>query len=368
MDARGTLQSTTDSGSSTVADDFVGPSPWRWLGVVGRILLLWPAVALVGVEEVVSGETDLDDFLIATVGPALAGGVLVACDWLLTKTLPDVASTRGQPVPSVLRDISNVCLTLFAFASVGIVGFLIDDADGSVTGDVATVPAITLGVALLCRGLSRLSHGPNRRTGLGGRWTKPPTFLRVMGSVALIPLFILVCVMFLDEGFVVSDALVLLTFFWASLRSAMARAPGFWASQPWEATIRRFSLWAPWLAILVLLALVFGVFGVAAPFLWEQNTGEAVVVWVVLFPLGIFSLTYTSLLLWRHGRGQFRKLHVSRILNRRPRDLKGWSLSRDGTLLLTLASRDSVIPWQHPSPELLAYLQTLPRELQLLRA
>jgi hypothetical protein len=380
---RRTPQSNTGSGTPGAPADSESHRPWRWLGLFGRFLLLWPALALFGAVEDFDGETELEDFLVVAFVPALVGIVFVALDWLLTKTLSGAVEKRGHPVPSVFRDVSNVCLTLFVLVLVGLilagfVFFLTDEVEPSVGAGVdplvgagvdplvgvglATVLALTLAGALCFRLLSRLLHGPNRQQGLGG-WNDAPMLLRWMGYGTLIPLFLLNSVMLVDDSFTLGESLLLLLFFWISLRSAMARAPGVWATQPWEVTIRSFSLWFPWIAVVGLLGLGFGALLVAFPFLEDWDTGAAVVVWVLLFPLGIFSLAFTSVLLWRLGRSQLPKLSVSQALNRRPGDLKTWSLESDGTLVLNLASRAVTTRWERPSPELVAYLEAYRLEL-----
>ena len=110
---RRTPQSNTGSGTPGAPADSESHRPWRWLGLFGRFLLLWPALALFGAVEDFDGETELEDFLVVAFVPALVGIVFVALDWLLTKTLSGAVEKRGHPVPSVFRDVSNVCLTLF---------------------------------------------------------------------------------------------------------------------------------------------------------------------------------------------------------------------------------------------------------------
>ena len=361
MGFRRTLRPNTESGSPDVDTDAESRSPWRWLGRFGKFLLFWPVLSLSFGGEVIGEEsTALDDFLLMAFVPALVGGVLIGVDWFLTRTLGHVVAKRGHPVPSVLRDCSNVCLTLVVLTLPGVVFLVIDGAHTAADVEAATFLALIQAGALGFRLLSRLSHGPNRQTGLGGRWNQAPTILRWLGYGALIPLFIVVVVMLVDPTFTLGQSCVLLYFFWMALRSAMARAPGVWAAQPWEATLRRFSLWFPWVATVALLFLAFGTLGVAFPFLYNDGGAMAVAGWVVMFPLGILSFWFTFVALWRLGQIHLPRLRVSWALNRRPSDLKSWILERDGTLALSLWSRAAAGRWKHPAPELVAYLEELP--------
>jgi len=227
---------------------------WGWLRGFAYFLIAWPLMSLLALDQF-----DLDDWesiVMAVFGPSAIGVVLLGIErgltWLSRNRLK-----RRQPVPSTLRDISNLGLAMAILLVIDVAIVTIADDEQIVTGgdpETAKFAIFTLatcgGVAMIFRVLHRLVHGPERITDLGEGWDRAPNVLRLFGYLTLIPT-LLVCTVMIDytlhrrPEFGLAAWIILPALLWLGLRSAMARAPRWWARNPWEAWIRSNSLALP---------------------------------------------------------------------------------------------------------------------------
>ena len=350
------------------------PPPWAWLRPFGGFLLLWPLFALVAIDEIAE-EAEWETFVVAALGPALVGLVLVAVEWLLTRAVGDRLGALGQPVPTCVRDVSNLCLTIAVLVVIAM-GLLTALENRSPAWFVvawraaADLIALGLGVGVALRGVSRILAGPNRHQTLGESLGSAPMAVRALGYLTLVPMLLVVTVMidYMLHGtpYVTHGELgVLLLILLIGLRSAMARAPGTWARNPWEAELRRLSLWAPWRVAGLALGLGFGGLMVALPWLSadEEMTATArVLTYALLLPLGLFCLAATVHIVRRFGPGMAGNWLAVWRLSRRSSVVRGWKLIPDRghgrTLAIRLAGPDPHDVWlADPSDPIVAYLE-----------
>lgn len=326
---------------------------WSWLRGFAYFLLAWPLLSLLALDEL-----ELDEWqsiLIAILGPAGIGLVLLGIERGMTLLFGKRAG-RVQALPSTLRDISNLglCLAILLVIDVALVTSF-DDEQIVNGGDPETAKfaifmlAICGGVMLVFRGLHRMVHGGDRIVDLGDGWDRSPTTLRFLGYVTLIPT-LLVCTVMIDytlhrkPDFGLAAWICLPALLGLGLRSAMARAPRWWAKNPWEVWLRRNSLALPWW----ILAFVFGV-AVGVVFLLlptglidgeDMTTGGRIAAGVVGIPLGLIVLFGVLVTTYKSLPIVLREWRVARLLAGKPEALVGWGLpaqADSAALLLRLA-------------------------------
>jgi hypothetical protein len=331
-----------------VFDDRDQRSPaWAWLRGFAYFLLAWPLMSLLALDQF-----ELDDWqsiLIAVLGPAGIGLVLLGIERGLTLLFGRRAA-RAQPVPSTLRDISNLGLAMAILLVIDVALVTIFDDEQIVSGgDPETAKfaimllAICGGVMLLFRGLHRLVHGPDRIADLGEGWDVAPNTLRLFGYLTLIPM-LLVCTVMIDYAlhrrseFGLAAWIILPALLWLGLRSAMARAPRWWARNPWEVWLRRNSLALPWWTIAVVFGLALGVLFLLLPtgLIDGENmtTGGRIAAGVVGIPLGLICLGGVGVSVIKGLPTLLREWRTALLLARRPEALVGWTLQPDSSVVL----------------------------------
>lgn len=345
-------------------------SAWTWLRGFAYFLIAWPLFSLLAFEQL-----DLDDWrsiVVAVFGPAAIGVVLLSIErgltWLVGKRQP-----QRQPVPSILRDISNLGLAMAILLVLDIVLVTIFDDEQIVSGgdpEAAEFAIFTLaicgGVALSFRVLHRFVHGPDRIADLGEGWDRAPNALRLFGYLTLIPT-LLVCTVMIDytlhgrPDFGLLAWIGLPALLWLGLRSAMARAPRWWARNPWEAWLRRNSLLLPWWVIGVAIAIgVGGVFVVLPLGLIEDGltTRERVVAGVIGIPMGSLVLVGVGVLLVKGVPTLLREWRVAMLLKRQPDALIGFRPQPKTTavLLQLRGGREVVFDIGEQQPAFLVWL------------
>jgi hypothetical protein len=310
---------------------------WTWLRGFAYFLLAWPLLSLFALDQF-----ELDDWqsvVLAIFGPAAIGVVLLGIErgltWLFRNRLK-----RRQPVPSTLRDLSNLGLALAILLVVDVAIVTIADDEQIVTGgDPETANfaimmlAICGGVAMVFRVLHRLVYGPERIVDLGEGWDRAPNVMRFMGYLTLIPV-LLVCTVMIDytlhrrPDFGLGAWISLPALLWLGLRSAMAQAPRWWARNPWEAWIRRNSLALPWWVIAVVFGLALGVLFLLLPTGLIDGEGMTmggrIAAGVVGIPLGLIVLFGVGMTLFKGLPTLLREWRAAMLLNRRPDELVGW--------------------------------------------
>lgn len=309
---------------------------WAWLRGFAYFLLAWPLLSLYAADEF-----DFDDWqsiLIAVLGPAAIGLVLLGVEWLLSRLFAR-AGKLAQTPPSTLRDLSNtgLCISILTLVDVGIVTFV--DGEQIFGGDArAGTLAITLaaaggGTAMLLRGLHRLVHGGARIVDLGEGWDRAPQVMRLLGYLTLIPTLLVATVM-LDYAihqrseFGLAAKITIPLLLLLGLRSAMARAPRWWARSPWQGWLRASSLALPWWALAVALGLGLGVLFLLLPTGLVDQTMTSrgrIAAGVVGIPLGLIVLFGVGLMLVKSLPAWVREWRVARELDRRGEALLGWT-------------------------------------------
>lgn len=327
---------------------------WTWLRGFAYFLLAWPLMSLFALGDI--SRFDWDSIVAAVFGPAAIGVVLLGIErgltWLFRSRLG-----RRQPVPSTLRDLSNLGLALAILLVIDVVLVTIFDDEQIVSGgdpEAATFAIVTLaicgGTAMIFRVLHRLVHGPERVVDLGEGWDRAPVVMRFFGYMTLIPT-LFVCTVMLDyelhrrPEFGLAAYIGLPALLWLGLRSAMARAPRWWARNPWEAWVRRNSLALPWWVVGVATAIAIGVLFVVLPTGLigddeELSTGGRIVACVVGIPLGGLILYGVGALLYKGLPTMLREWRVASLLERRPNDLVGWSRREENSPEVLLRLRD----------------------------
>lgn len=320
---------------------------WAWLRNFAYFLLAWPLLALLVLDQF-----ELDEWqaiLAAMFGPAAVGLVLLAIEWLLTRLFARGAML-AQPPPSTLRDLSNLglCMAILVIVDVAIVT-LVDGEQifGGEDSDAATIALLLAagggGTAVLFRVLHRLVKGPARVVDLGEGWDLAPQLMRVFGYVTLIPTLLVGTVMidyeihqnweFGPVAWVAVPALL-----WLGLRSAMARAPRYWARNPWEAWIRETSLMLPWWTIMLVFGLGLGVLFLLLPTGLidgdDMTRAGRITAGVVGIPLGLLVLFGVGMTLVKGLPALLREWRVARLLARRPEALLGWTRRAETAVLL----------------------------------
>lgn len=342
---------------------------WGWLRGFAWFLVAWPLMSLLALNQFDFREWEA--IVIAVFGPAAIGLALLVVEAALTGLLGRAAAV--QPVPNLLRDLSNLGIALAVLLAVDVGLVTVFDDDPMIRGGdprAATMAVTTLvfccASALLLRAAARWVHGPARAADLGPGWDRAPQVLRFLGYLTMIPTLLVCTVMIDDElhakpGFgavawVVLPALLLL-----GLRSAMARAPRWWARNPWEAWLRATSLALPWWALAVALALGFAALCLLAPLgvIDETMTTRGrVVAGLVLVPLGLGVLLGVGAVLLRAAPALLRTWRAARRLARDADDISAWSTTATpGQVRVTLRDgREAVFEMGEQAPTLLAWL------------
>jgi hypothetical protein len=326
---------------------------WTWLRGFAYFLIAWPLFSLFALDQL-----DLDDWqsvVLAIFGPAAIGVVLLGIErgltWLFRNRLK-----RRQPVPSTLRDFSNLGLAMAILLVIDVAIVTIADDEQIVTGgDPETANfaimmlAICGGVAMIFRVLHRLVYGPERIVDLGEGWDRAPTVMRFLGYLTLIPI-LLVCTVMIDytlhrrPDFGLAAWISLPALLWLGLRSAMAQAPRWWARNPWEAWLRRNSLALPWWVIAGAFGLALGVVFLLLPTGLidgeDMTTGGRIAAGVVGIPLGLIVLFGVGVTLLKGLPTMLREWRAAMLLNRRPDALVGWTPPKPESSEVLLRLRD----------------------------
>lgn len=343
---------------------------WAWLRGFAWFLLAWPLLSLLALDKL--DFADWESILLATLGPAAIGLILLGLETALTRLFGRRASAR-QPVPSTLRDVSNlgIAMAILLVIDVGLITFFDDDpmmkgGDPRAATLAATMLAVFCGVGVVFRGLARLLHGPARVADLGEGWDRAPGVTRFLGYVTLIPM-LLVCTVMIDytlhdrPDFGQTAWIALPALLWLGLRSATARAPRWWARDPWEAWTRSTSLALPWWLIAFALALGFAALCILAPLGYIDDTMTTrgrIVAGVVLGPLGLIVLGGAAMAVVRAVPSLLREWRLARRLSRGAAKVTAWAAAgTPGQVRLTLHDgRDVVLEMGDAAPSVLAWL------------
>lgn len=315
-------------------------TPWGWLRGFAWFLLAWPLLGLLALGEM--SDFDWDSILIAMLGPAGIGVILLLVERGLTRWFGVSVAVAGQPVPGILRDLGNLALTLAVLLGIDLALVLSFEEKNLFTREDLDAGPIAAGLlagffaaAVLLRGLHRLLHGPARHGDLGVGWDEAPTVMRFFGYLALIPMF-LVCTVMIDYtmrgkwdyfgvvGWTVLPAILLL-----GLRSAMARSPRYWANDPWEAWLRAQSLALPWWIIGFAVGAGTCVLMMVAPFAMsddEISFAGRIITGILLVPIGGFGLFVAGMMAWRGVPRLWRGWQAARRLARDPTRLAHWEI------------------------------------------
>ncbi len=331
--------------STSQTDEEDTPStPWAWLRGFAWLLIAWPLLSLLAADEM-WGE-DWDVILAATIGPAVVGLILLGVERLLTRTLGKAAAARGQPVPSLARDLSNLgfCFAILLGVDVTLVGLFEENslfAGDSVAGPIAgIILGVSLAGGLLFRGLNRWVYGPARHVDLGEGWGQPPMTLRFLGYLTLIPV-LLVCTVMIDYAMRAKPDfgpvawVCLPALLWLGQRSAMSRAPRLWARSAWEAELRRISLYLPWWVAGWALLVGFGVLMLGIPPGWVDPEGletlaAKIAAWIILTPLGLLCAGGGLYFAYLKAPALLGRIRFLWSLQRNPDQLGEWALEQDG--------------------------------------
>jgi hypothetical protein len=325
---------------------------WAWLRGFAYFLLAWPVLSLLALDQF-----DLDEWqsiLIAMLGPAAVGLVLLAIDWLLGRLFARKGKLAQNP-PSTLRDFSNLglCVAILTIVDVAIVtlvdGEQIFGGEDTEAFDIALLLAASGGgTAMVFRGLHRVVKGPARVVDLGEGWDRAPQMLRLFGYLTLIPTLLVGTVM-IDYAMHQRDEfgpaawICIPILLWLGLRSAMARAPRWWARSPWEAWLRRNSLALPWWVITLIFALGLGVLFLLLPTGLIDGEGMTrggrIAAGVVGIPLGAIVLFGAGMTVVKGLPAMIREWRAAWLLSRKPEALRSWLRPKpDSTeLILKLA-------------------------------
>lgn len=311
---------------------------WAWLRGFAFFLLSWPALSLLAVKELDFSEWEA--IVTAILGPAAIGLVLLGIETTLTRVFGRRAASAAQPVPNLLRDGANLGIALAILLVIDVMLVTLADDDPMIRGGdpraatlAVTMLAIFGGAAVVLRGAARLVYGRPRVVDLGEGWDRAPTVTRFLGYLTLIPM-LLVCTVMIDytlhgrPDFGPRAWSSLPALLWLGLRSAMARAPRWWAKDPWEAWLRRTSLALPWWSLALALALGFVALCLLIPFgvIDETMTTRGRIVGgIVMVPLGLIVLAGAGMTLARSGPALLREWRAARRLAGRPGELAGWS-------------------------------------------
>lgn len=351
---------------------------WAWLRGFAWFLLAWPLFSLLALDKL-----DLDDWesiLLATLGPAAIGLVLLGIEAALTRLLGRRMSVT-QAVPSTLRDVANLGITMAILLAIDVVLITVFDDDPLIKGGdpraatlAATMLAIFCGTAVVFRGLARAVYGPARIADLGDGWDQAPAATRFLGYCTLIPM-LLVCTVMIDytlhdrPDFGRTAWIALPALLWLGIRSATARAPRWWAKDPWEAWIRRTSLSLPWWLLGLALALGFVAVCFLIPLgLIDDTTTTRVRILggVVMVPLGLIVLAFAVMTLVRGVPALLRDWRLARRLTRGAAHAIAWSTTATpGQVRLTLADgREHLCELGDAAPSLIAWLNANTKPLR----
>lgn len=328
---------------------------WAWLRGFAWFLLAWPLLSLMALDQFDFSEWEA--IVAAILGPAAIGLVLLGLEAGLTRAFGRRAAA-AQAVPNTLRDVANVGITLAILLVIDVALVTIADDDPMIKGGdprAATV-AVTLLVAfcataIVFRGAARLLYGRPRVADLGEGWDRAPNVTRLLGYLTLIPM-LLVCTVMIDyelhgKSFGTTAWVALPLLLWLGLRSAMARAPRWWAKNPWEAWLRKTSLALPWWLIALALALGFVALCLLIPFgvIDETMTTRGRIVGgIVMVPLGLVVLGGAGLTLWRFVPSLLREWGAARRLARGGEAVAQWATtSTPGQVRVTLSDRREVV-------------------------
>lgn len=346
---------------------------WVWLRGFAWFLLAWPLLSLLAFDRFDFREWDA--IVIAVLGPPMIGLILLAIETTLTRLFGRRAAAAAQPVPDTLRDLSNLGIAMAILLVLDVLLVTVFDDDPIIKGGdpraatlAVTLLAIFSATAIVFRLASRLLRGPARVVDLGPGWDRAPNLLRLLGYLTLIPT-LLVCLVMIDyelhqkPGFGLAGWIALPALLWLGLRSATARAPRWWADNPWEAWLRRTSLALPWWIAGVALALGFAALCLLMPFGLVDptiTTRGKIVAGIVMGPLGLIVLGATAVMLWRGLPTLLREWRIARRLARQPNLLASWSTtSTAGHVRLQLKdAREVVFEGGEDDAALLAWLGT----------
>lgn len=330
---------------------------WAWLRGFAYFLLAWPLLSLLALDRFDFSEWEA--IVAAILGPAAVGLVLLAIEAGLTKLFGARARDAAQAVPSTLRDVSNlgIALAILLVVDVALVTFFDDDplikgGDPHAATVAVTILAICCATALLFRGAARLLHGRPRVVDLGAGWDRAPNVLRFFGYLTLIPV-LFVCTVMIDytlhrrPDFGLTAWIVLPALLWLGLRSATARAPRWWAQNPWEAWLRGTSLALPWWIVGLALALGFVAlcFSIPVGVIDDSLTTRGRIVGgIVMVPLGLVVLFGAVMMLVRNLPVLLREWRAARRLARSVEDIVAWSTtSTPGQVSVQLHDRRWVV-------------------------
>lgn len=316
--------------------DTKAPS-WAWLRGFAYFLLIWPVFSLLALDKL--DFSDWESIVIAVFGPAAIGLVLLGIEAGLTRLFARRTGAAAVAVPNFWRDLSNLGITMAILLVIDVMlvtAFedkpLIEGPD-SPEGQVALMLlAVSCGTAMLFRAAGRLIHGKARVVDMGEGWDRAPGATRFMGYLTLIPM-LLVCTVMIDyemrgkDEFGAVAWVVLPALLWLGLRSAMARAPRWWARNPWEAWLRSTSLGLPWWLIALATALGFTALCVLLPFGLDDSMTrkERIIAGVVLGPLGLIMLFGAVMMLRRGVPGLIASWWAARRLARGTDEVVEWS-------------------------------------------
>src|SRR5690606_12155748 len=124
---------------------------WGWLRGFAYFLLAWPLFSLLALDQF-----DLDDWqsiVLAVFGPAAIGLVLLGLERGLTRLLGG-RSKRRQPVPSTLRDLSNLGLAMAILLVIDVAIVTIADDEQIVTGGDPQTAKFALMMLGICVGVT----------------------------------------------------------------------------------------------------------------------------------------------------------------------------------------------------------------------
>jgi len=339
---------------------------WAWLRGFGLFLVAWPLLGLLAADRF--DLDDLESILIALLGPAAIGVALLALEATLTRLFSSRARPRVEPLPNILRDVANTALAILVLGAVDVLWVLVFGAPVSslprAAARAATFAAVGSGVAVAFRALARVVHGRPRRVDLGPGWDLPHSTLRFVGSLSLVPTLFLGAVLvqdtILEHGELGPAAWIAVPVaLFIGLRSAMARAPRFWAPDPWRAWRRRISLSLPWWILAVVVALGFSALTLTVWTGWVEELTRAgkIIAFVVLVPLGLVVLLGTILVLGHELPNLIRAVRLAQRLERGELPASFEVVDSGGSVRVKLAHAEAVFAMGPHADATIAWLR-----------
>lgn len=311
---------------------------WGWLRGFAWFLLSWPLLSLLALKEFKAKEWEA--IVLAVFGPPAIGLVLLGIEAALTRLLGRRLKEMPQAVPNTLRDVANVAITLAILLVIDVALVTLFDDDPMIKGGDprAATLAVTMlagccATAIVFRGAARLLYGRPRVVDMGEGWDGAPVVLRFLGYLTLIPM-LLVCTVMIDytlhqrPDFGLTAWIVLPALLWLGLRSAMARAPRWWARSPWEAWLRATSLALPWWTLALAAALGFVALCLLIPLGLVDDTMTTrgrIVGGIVMVPLGLVVLAGAGMMVARGVPALLRAWRAARLLARGTAEVVQWA-------------------------------------------